>query len=104
MIRKNKETDPPAARVAALTCRFDQFGRQSFNLSSNYGCFLSGEQLESNFSPCRSQEGCHDTGVSEQGKEDECDEREDHGGFTLPMLKRQALNCLTLEKDRRSFP
>ncbi len=47
MIRKNKETDPPAARVAALTCRFDQFGRSPFNLSSNQGGWLGGEQLGS---------------------------------------------------------
>ena len=34
MIRKNKETDPPVARVAALTCRFDRFRRQSFKVFS----------------------------------------------------------------------
>ena len=47
MIRKNKETDPPAARVAALTYRFDHFPWQSFKISSNHGGCLSGEQLGS---------------------------------------------------------
>jgi len=33
LIRKNKETDLPVARVAALTDRFDRFGWQPFKLS-----------------------------------------------------------------------
>ena len=45
MIRKNKKTDPPAAHVAALTCRFDHFPWQSFKISSDPGSWLSGEQL-----------------------------------------------------------
>lgn len=47
MIRKNKETDPPAARVAALTCRFDRSGSQTFKLSSNPGSRPGSEQLGS---------------------------------------------------------
>jgi len=35
-------------------------------------------------SACRAQEGCHDAGDSEQGEKCECDEREDHVGYTLP--------------------
>ena len=84
MIRKNKETDPPAARVAALTCRFDRSGSQPFKLSSPRVARLSGEQLASKLSPRRLQERGHDTGETEQGEENEGDEREDHGEFAMP--------------------
>ena len=84
MIRKNKETDPPAARVAALTESFDQSGWQSFKLSSPRVAWLSGEQLESKLSPCRVHKRGHDAGESEQGEDGERDERENHGEFAVP--------------------
>ena len=84
MIRKNKETDPPAARVAALTARFDPSGSQPFKLSSPRVARLSGEQLASKLSPRRLQERGHDTGETEQGEENEGEEREDHGEFAPP--------------------
>jgi hypothetical protein len=52
-------------------------------------------QQENCQSPCRVQKWRYDAGEPKQGEQDEGDEREDHGNFTLPGFGWQASVYLT---------
>lgn len=115
MIRKNKETDPPAARVAALTERFDQFGWQAFKLSPSRGEFsesrlskrrdssLSGEQLESNGYRAGARKGTTTQESPSRDRRTSVMNGRIIGGFAPAGFRGQTLNYLTLGESR-SFP